>query len=212
MTIKIFSIAFCITLTLSGGVVSAQEDYKSRILEEAIAPYSTENSPYTYKKYKSRNKEITQLREQAAILALKSGDCDKVRYTGIHNRADGLVKNIDFVVECENKERFQFNEKEIKKGVVQHGLIATSWSEERAIPDCLAMFKRNAHTLNIPPGKIDIHDHRITTSREGPTQVLTVGIPFTVKGNNGIKTEHRAGCNYKPGEQFGTLNKNIYTY
>ena len=77
-------------------------------------PYSEQYSPRTFEKYQSRNDEITNLRTQAARIALKSGKCDYVLFSEIHNRGDGRIDNIDFYVDCKNLNRFLFNEKDIR--------------------------------------------------------------------------------------------------
>lgn len=192
-------------LSVFGSAYAAESPILDRMASDVTTPYSPTFSPHTYKKYKSRIAEVNRLRINAAVLALQSGKCDVAEYSEIKNRADGPVNDIDFFVSCANGERFFFNERDVRNGVVVASVNDSAWDEGKASDDCLKRLQSSAHKLPFPKGKLDISKHSTIVMRESSDMSLTVNIPVDVKGANGVTSQWWARCGYRLASSPGTI-------
>jgi hypothetical protein len=77
----------------------------------AIPPYTLEDHPPLFDDFIERLPEIQRYRRWAAKKALFSGQCDRVEASSVNFKS--TQKNLVFLVECSNTERFYYNETDL---------------------------------------------------------------------------------------------------
>ncbi|QLB23316.1 hypothetical protein [Phocoenobacter skyensis] len=96
---------------------------EDKIKKVNLSPYDKKSYPKLFKKYKKRIKDIEIHRKKAALKAAMSEKCDNVVISELSSKS--TLKNLRYFVDCENGERFELTEKDLKD-VSDDGIVKTA--------------------------------------------------------------------------------------
>lgn len=124
----------------------------SRIGADAISKYTAadrKHYPKLFGRLGSRLYEVEGLGRKAAVLALRTGKCDRVLFVDVSDRS--TRNDLQFYVDCDNETRVRLTETEIKAGQVanaeskeerQSRVAARMVRDDRLIADAKASVRR----------------------------------------------------------------------
>ncbi len=176
---------------------------KSKISPSVLIPYNKAHFPKTFAEYGQRGvAKIEKLRKIAAEKAARSSKCDKVVLSELSGR--GSPSNIVIWVDCENSERFYFNERQLNnrkaKAISQR---ERAWDRGAAISLCGQYIKQKATF----PSTVDIHYFLgSAVNTVTITGAVIVHLNFDAKNAFGLELPYTARCTFRPGEKTGTIH------
>lgn len=98
----------------------SEQELAALIAPDAISSYSASDRKTYPKLFASIGKRISEvgpMGKQAALLALRTKQCDRVIYVDVSERS--TLNDLQFFVDCENETRVRVTEAEIKAGLAQ---------------------------------------------------------------------------------------------
>ena len=130
----------------------SDSDIASRIGADAISKYTDadrKHYPKLFGRLGSRLYEVEGLGRKAAVLALRTGKCDRVLFVDVSDRS--TRNELQFYVDCDNETRVRLTETEIKagqaanaesKGERQSRVAARMVRDDRLITEAKAQVRR----------------------------------------------------------------------
>ena len=180
---------------LNKGQDTGGDRYTRKIGRYALSPYDEKNYSKLVGQFRSRLKEIEQLRRKIAEIAIDSGKCDFVEASDLSDRSS--LQHLHFWVDCRNRERIRLDEFEIKKRSAVFTQREKAWDENSARTACREAIKSRA----LIPSELDIHDIFGTSFYEAPvTHNVVLTMNFDAKNAFGVEFSYTAKCYFKPGE------------
>lgn len=182
------------TQTITNANAPKNIDYKKRIPEYTVEPYTKEQDPDVFIKYKKQISRINTLRKTGAKAAIDSGKCDTVNASEI-NFERSKKDNIVIFIDCDNKNRIYISENDIKFKEPLNTEKEKAWNEQDAMNACISNIKANSNN----PETVDIHSwggvEHFTAETSGN---VVVNMEFEAKNDFNMSITYIAHCVFPP--------------